>query len=345
VSPVSAPPADRGVARSATPRSAARRVVWASALFVVFTVTKQIKPVYDHAPWLNDPYDTVYSFAMFFVPATTVFVVVELLLHRGNTPDVRSRVTVRGCRAGVALMAATVVSCWVSVADGANRAQWTTAATVPLVAGLAALTAAVAVAGIAALRTRGLPARGVDVGQDWLAQLAVAARSDLRWAGPLGPAIRRGVDWLDGRLGPHLRRHPILTAVAASAAFGIAVGVNQGLQEHYFVASTLLTVGLLGVGMFAFLIVTGAYLEIIRPSSPLLPNSRRALDACVAGCGAALICLALRNWLWWAVGTTATTASNLQLALLETGGMAVAFAAVFAAESLLGTHRSNLADR
>ena len=29
---------------------------------------KQITPLYDHAPWLNDPFDTAVSFAMFFVP-------------------------------------------------------------------------------------------------------------------------------------------------------------------------------------------------------------------------------------------------------------------------------------
>jgi hypothetical protein len=41
----------------------------AVAPFVGFMVpTKQLPAIYDHAPWMNDPYDTVYSFAMFFVP-------------------------------------------------------------------------------------------------------------------------------------------------------------------------------------------------------------------------------------------------------------------------------------
>lgn len=40
----------------------------AAAVFLVFTGTKQIKAVYFHAPWSDDPYDTVLSFTMFFVP-------------------------------------------------------------------------------------------------------------------------------------------------------------------------------------------------------------------------------------------------------------------------------------
>jgi hypothetical protein len=56
-------------------RPAIRRAVfgtlWSAAVFFLFTVpVKQIKPLYGHAPWQNDPYDTLYSFAMFFVPLT-----------------------------------------------------------------------------------------------------------------------------------------------------------------------------------------------------------------------------------------------------------------------------------
>lgn len=49
-------------------RRAVFGTVWAAAIFCVFAATKEIKPIYNHAPWLNDPYDTVISFTMFFVP-------------------------------------------------------------------------------------------------------------------------------------------------------------------------------------------------------------------------------------------------------------------------------------
>lgn len=51
---------------------AAFSTLWAAIAFFGFTVpAKQAKPVYEHAPWLNDPYDTLYSFAMFLVPLAT----------------------------------------------------------------------------------------------------------------------------------------------------------------------------------------------------------------------------------------------------------------------------------
>lgn len=59
------------------------RTLWTAIAFFLFTVpTRQVKPVYEHAPWLNDPYDTLYSFAMFFVPLATAFILVQVSLCR-----------------------------------------------------------------------------------------------------------------------------------------------------------------------------------------------------------------------------------------------------------------------
>ena len=62
---------------------AAFSTLWTAIAFFAFTVpTKQVKPVYEHAPWLNDPYDTLYSFAMFLVPLATAFFLVQVSLCR-----------------------------------------------------------------------------------------------------------------------------------------------------------------------------------------------------------------------------------------------------------------------
>src|ERR1039457_5189266 len=62
---------------------AAFSTLWPAIFFFLFTVpTKQIKPVYNHAPWLNDPYDTLYSFAMFVVPLATAFLLVQVSVCR-----------------------------------------------------------------------------------------------------------------------------------------------------------------------------------------------------------------------------------------------------------------------
>lgn len=122
---------------------AALSTLWTAVAFFVFTVpTKQVKPVYDHAPWLNDPYDTLYSFAMFLVPLAAAFFLVQVSLCRKveGLPAERARSVLRGCRVAVIVMTATVASCWISVAVGANRAQWNESTTAALVVGLAVVT-------------------------------------------------------------------------------------------------------------------------------------------------------------------------------------------------------------
>lgn len=71
----------------------------ASAIFFVFTATKQSSPVYVHAPWVNDPYDTVFSFTMFFVPLLAATVLVQVSLCRKSEPLPTGRVVtiLHGC--------------------------------------------------------------------------------------------------------------------------------------------------------------------------------------------------------------------------------------------------------
>src|ERR1022692_3901461 len=122
---------------------AAFSTLWTAIVFFLFTVpTKQIKPVYNHAPWLNDPYDTLYSFAMFVVPLATAFLLVHVSVCRKVEvlPAERARSVLRGCRVAAIVMTATLASCWISLAVGANRAQWNDSTTTALVVGLAVVT-------------------------------------------------------------------------------------------------------------------------------------------------------------------------------------------------------------
>ena len=318
--------------------------LWTSIAFFVFTVpTKQFAPLYDHAPWLNDPYDTVFSFAMFFVPLAAGFFLLQVSLCRKSEPLAVSRVRsiLRGCRVGVIMMVATVVSCWISVADGANRPQWTGGATVALVGGLAVVTALTIRVIVALLRAPrfsadAYPSRGPDI--DWLGDAVAVASREGRWFGPLRPMLREVVGWLDRTLVKQLRRHPVTAAAVACVVFGIAVGVNQGIREGYFLASTLLTAGLLACGMFAFLMLAGSYLGLVRSGSPMHGLQRRILDASVIACVAAIVTLALRNSLWWAIGTSASAARNGQFASLLGIAMLFAFSGTLIVESALRTH-------
>ena len=349
--------ASRGVERQQLAVGDRRRVaigkaafstLWTAIAFFVFTVpAKQAKPIYEHAPWLNDPYDTLYSFAMFLVPLATAFFLVQVSLCRKAEvlPAERARSVLRGSRVAVIVITATLASCWISVAMGANWAQWngTTAA---LVVSLAVVTGLDIRAVVMLVRAPRLGRFGVsrrEAADDWLGDAVLVARRESRWFGPFRSLVVSVVAWCDRTVVARLRQHPVLGAALSSLAFGIAVGLNQGIREGYFLASTLLTVGLLTCGMYAFLMLAGSYLGVVRSGAPLAGVRRRLIDATIIACLAALAALAFRNSLWGIIGTNASSAGNGQFAGLLGIAVATAFAAGFAIESIMRTHAERYA--
>jgi hypothetical protein len=91
-------------------------------------------------------------------------------------------------------------------------------------------------------------------------------------------------------------------------------------------------------GMFAFLVVAGSYLGVTRSPRTLYGMQRRAVDACVVACIAAVGALAFRNSLWWIVRSNPTAVGSAQFALLVGSTTLLAFLAVFAAETCLRSH-------
>jgi hypothetical protein len=328
---------------------AAFSALWAAVAFFVFTAPiKQVKPVFEHAPWMNDPYDTLYSFAMFLVPLATAFFLVQVSLCRKAEvlPADRARSVLRGSRVAVILMTATLASCWISIAAGANRAQWNDSTTTALIVGLAVVTGLDIRAGVMLVRVPRLGCSGAsrsEAAGDWLGDVMLVARRASRWFGPFHSIVTSVIAGCDRTAIARLRQHPVLGAALASLVFGTGVGLNQGIREGYLLASTLLTVGLLTCGMFAFLMLAGSYLEVVRSGAPLAGARRRLVDATVIGCIAALVALAFRNSLWWTIGTDANSAGNGQFASLLGIAVATAFAAGFAIESILHTHAERYA--
>jgi hypothetical protein len=182
-----------------------------------------------------------------------------------------------------------------------------------------------------------------EAADDWLGDAVLVARRESRWFGPFRSFVLSVVAWCDRIVIARLRQHPILGAALASLAFGAAVGLNQGIREGYFLASTLLTVGLLTGGMFAFLMVAGSYLGVVRSGAPLAGLRRRLIDATVIACLAALIALAFRNSLWWIIGTNANAAGNGQFAGLLGVAVAAAFTAGLVIESVMRSHTERYA--
>ena len=101
---------------------------------------------------------------------------------------------------------------------------------------------------------------------------------------------------------------------------------------------TLLSMGLGFCGMFAFLVLAGSYLEIVRGPNILHGWQRRTLDAAVVGCVAALAALAFRDLLFWSIGTSSSAAGPPQFAALLISAALLAFFLALAVETLLGYH-------
>ncbi|MFZ0994717.1 MAG: hypothetical protein WAO09_01880 [Candidatus Dormiibacterota bacterium] len=317
--------------------------LWATAIFFVFTATKEVKPIYNHAPWLNDPYDAVISLTMFFVPLLAACVLVQLELCLRSEPLSTHRVLaiLRESRLAIGAIIFDLLSAWVAVVLGANRSQWTTGATgvevgLLVIASFAATKAAIDLSRVPRLL---IPSRGQQLPMsDWLEDAITVARRESRWLGPVRGVAVHAVDWADDTIARRIRRHPVVAAAIASGIFGLMVFGWQGYREGYFVAVTLLAMGLGFCGMFAFLVPAGSYVGLVRSANPLRGLQRRTLDASVIACGSAMITLAFRNSLWGLAGINANTAGVAQLATLVGSGTLLTFVSVLVVESLLRFH-------
>jgi hypothetical protein len=323
--------------------SAILSTLWAAFVFSIFTgPVKQIKPLYDHAPWLNDPYDTVVSFAMFLVPLIAACCLVRVLLCRRFEPLPKPRVVdlLRGCQVVLAAISFTLLTEWIALAAGASRSAWD-GATWLQVGALALLTILTARA-VVNLRRAEPPVldRGADAQptSDWLTDMVVIVARQSHRLGPLRRPTLRTLSCIERRLIGVVRGHTLWSAALVCLAFGAAVGVNQGLREGYDVPSTLMAVVLLGCGMFGLLVGSGSYLGLVRSRNPLHGVRRRAVDAGVLACILVLVPFALRYHLWWIVGSRDAVAGIPQLAELLGIFAASIFIVVFAVESLLRLH-------
>jgi hypothetical protein len=329
-------------------RRAVFSTLWAVAVFFVFTVTKEMKPIYNHAPWLNDPYDTVISFTMFFVPLMAAFLVVQVSLCLRSEPLSVARVDsiLRGCRVAIGAIVVELLSAWLAVVLVANQSQWTPGPTA-LQVGL--LLVATVVASSASVRLAGVRhfsrhrAHQDEAELDWIGDAVAVARLESLW---LGPLRRRGMlvlDWCERSLIREFRRHPVVAAAVASAGFGVAVFGWQGYREGYLASVTLLSMGLGFCGMYAFLLPAGSYFRLVRSINPLSGLRRRALDASVAASGAAILALAFRGTLWGIIGSNANTAGPAQFAIFEAAAILLAFTSTLLMESLVGSHARHAA--
>lgn len=85
--PRPADPIPAGHPARASARSALLAALAGGVMFTVFAyVTTQMRSVRSGSPWQDDPYDTVVTFTMFFVPFLVLLMTLRLPLCRRGEP-------------------------------------------------------------------------------------------------------------------------------------------------------------------------------------------------------------------------------------------------------------------
>ena len=303
---------------------------------------KQIPALYNHAPWVNDPFDTVISLAIFLIPAVTAvgLVRISLCAHATPLPISRVRGLLRGTRVLRLGIGLTLTTQWIGLLIGENRAQWNTATGVQ-VAVLFLNTALLGVAwSSASRRTRALDtaADASNHGPDGLADALSALRVAASRARRVGRSSNRALEWIDRTLLPPLRQHPLLGAALVSGAFVSAFTFAQARREGYASGAMVAFASLLFSGVFGLLVAVGSYLRLVSSAEILRGVRRRLVDALVITSIAVLIPFAFRSRLWWLVGSTDHRAGLGQLAELLVLVSGVSFVAVWVTETILGLH-------
>ena len=291
-----------------------------AALLEAFALgVKEFRPLGDHAPWMDDPYDVVTSFAIFFIPIVGAFSAVRLALCRRFEPLPVSRVTdlLHGCLVLLVIALATAASDWIAVAVGADRGSWTSV-TPALVAGLGLVTlVALVAAGAVVTESRRLPRLdwADPTAPDWLADATLVADLVSRHLGPLEPVASRIVRVVDRLVWAWVRRRPITAAVLAAAGFAAVFDVGS-LREGYSLPLLVFVFVVAWCGMFVLLVASGSYLGLVRSSVRIRGVRRRLLDAALVGSASIPIALAFRDSLWWLVGSSTERAGLADLDVL-----------------------------
>ncbi len=291
-----------------------------AGLFEILALgVKDIRSLGDHAPWMDDPYDVMTSFAIFLVPIVGAISAVRLALCRRFEPLPLTRVidVLHGCVVLLAIVLATAASDWIAVVTGADRGSWTSV-TSALVAGLGLLTLVALLAlGAVVAAGRRLPRTDpADLpASDGLADVTEIAGRISRRLGPFEPVASRSIRVVDSNAWAWVRRRPITAAVLAAAGVALLFGVGA-LREGYSPPLLAFVLVVAWSGMFVLIVPTGSYLGVVRSPARMDGIQRRLLDAALVGTGAVPIALAFRDSLWWLVGSSTERASPADLELL-----------------------------
>lgn len=319
-----------------------------SSVFIGYVwVAKEIRPLYVHTPWADDPYDAVISFAFFFVPllAGMCFLRAPSCQRSRPLPIRRARELLLASRLALAIIGATLLGEWVSLALHEHRQSWneTTAALVGVLGLISLLTAAAALQVRVALRH----ARDTidDGGPEWWTDVFAVLDSQCSRLRGGGAIPRRLLRFVDQRIVASMRAHPVRSALTTSVPFALLVAGLQGIEESGVAwRPLLLFASLSGCSMFAFVILAGSHLRLIDRPRTLRGSARRAIDALVFATASVPITLSFRDQLRGLTGGLAGRHSGhlLEVAIAIALGIGLL---VFSVETRLGKHDQALKKR
>ena len=172
---------------------------------------------------------------------------------------------------------------------------------------------------------------------DWLADATELARRASRRMGPIEPLATSIVRDVDHRAWAWVRRRPVSAAVLAAVGFAALFAVGA-FREDYSLPLLVFVLVVAWCGMFAFLVVAGAYLGLVQSSVHILGARRRLLDSALVGCAFVPITLAFRDFLWGLVGSSASQAGLADLDRLLVVAAAAGFCATLILETLAHIH-------
>ena len=345
ISPASGQPTlDIGDPRRSVYRRAIVGSLVAGMAFLIFAVvTKQVRPLYAHSPWQDDPYDAAVSFSVFFVPLLMALSVLRIPLCHSFEPLPLARVTglLRASRLILGVVWVTLLAEWMSVATRSNQQSWT-AITALLIAMLSVTSLIALLATVhlwRALRQR--PWRQDVVyalGSDWLADAVRVVDNHLTLLGPLRRAGAIALQWFERVPLAIVRLHPVAVSAAGSFAFGLVVASLHGIREGGGADTFALFLFVAASAMFGFVVSAGHHLGVVASTNAARGAQRRLIDGSVAGCAAVAIALAFRSWLGWIAGPTYASASAGRLMLFLTVAAGAVFVAVYSGESIARIH-------
>jgi hypothetical protein len=319
---------------------AAVMALWTAAGFVVYLwIAKEIRLLYVHEPWQNDPYDAVVSFAFFFVPILAAFCLTRAALCKSTKPlpvrRVRELLIASRLMLGVA--GVTLGAEWMSFALGVERELWDSTTVVMLVA-LGFVTVVVLVAAVLVIGAlRGTPA--AERGPDWWSDASAVIDEYWRPDLPLGAVLPRFAKWVIDRAAVAVRGWPLATAAIVALGFGGLLATFQGIAENGFAPPVfVLYMSVATASMFAFLLAAGAHLHLAGERQPMAVRSRRLADSAAAAAAVFAAALAFRQVLQPIVRFVPGRGIGHLLAGCLLVGVAVAVG-VFVVESGFGVHR------